>query len=232
MTVSVFLKDASFTNFISSVNPQPDGLKCLIRPRVSKDITVVNLAFKETDVVENGVVTYFTDYGSNINATNNYTTAVTPTANGEMTLVALMKTPTATSRIMGTYDTSDALGDMLFYTPSSNSLSAYNNGAAESIITTPSLPTTFRVFAGSFKNGQTITGASDNGSIKFDVGGGSADRSTQPGRAVKLGHVYAGAAGDNDIAAFLVWERALSIPDLNEVYEYLVDLYEGKLPLE
>lgn len=232
MTISVYLKDANFTNFIASTAPQPNGLQILIRPRLNSSTSEMNEAFNKNDVVQNGSPTYNDYFASELNSTNFYQSDFAPANGGEATYIALMREPQASSGFMGNFLHSDSKGDLLDYISGTGTFRAFNNGKSASIVLPSVDPVKFRVLFASFKPLETTLGYSSGGILTANTSSSTEDRAVTTDRGVRLGWNYSGANSDNDAAAFLVWDRALTLAEIKEVYEWLIDVYGSNLDID
>jgi len=231
MTISVYLKDANFTDFLASTAPVPDGLQVLIRPRLDASTAEKNEAFNKDDVFQNGTPTYKAYSASDINASNFYESQFTPSASGEATYIALMKEPQAQSRFLGNFFDTDGVGDMVDYISSTGTIRAFNNGKSASIVMPTVDAAKFRLFFAAFKPLETTVGYSDGGIINPYTASSTEDRTTLPARMARLGWAYSGSNANNEVAAFLVWDRYLSVAEIKEVQEWLVGVYGANLDI-
>lgn len=232
MTISVYLKDANFTNFIASTTPQPDGLQVLTRPRLNAGTAEKNEAFNKNDVVQSGSPLYSNYFASELNAINFYQSDFAPANGGEATYIALMREPQVSSRFMGNFLDSDSKGDLLDYVAGTGTFRAFNNGKSASIVLPNVNPVKFRVLFASFKPLETTLGYSNGGILTANTLSSTEDRAVTTDRGVRLGWTYSGSNSDNDAAAFLVWDRALTLAEIKEAYEWLVGVYGSNLDIE
>lgn len=238
MTVSVYLTSASFTKHIGNVSPQPEGLQVLSLLKVDAVQSTKNQVVGASIFPEvSGNVLYTEVSALGWGSTNYIDTGYAPTASesDEITMVALMKMTSGNSKFFGNFNGS--VGDMVDIVGGTRTLRVWNNAVQSSVVMDSIPAESYRMVGMSGKdigggNVVNVICHSNNGALITESYQKSGTRATNVGTNLFMGKVNAGS-GDpgHEIAAYLIWNRALSPSELAEVYDWLVSAYQNEIDI-